>query len=143
MRILGIDYGEARIGVAVSDALGIIANALDTIHERDYDKKLQRVRALAEEYGVKTLVVGDPKRMDNSAGQRAEATREFARRLGELCGAQTVLWDERLTSAQAHRLLEAGGVSGKKRKGKVDAMAAAIILQSYLDSNAKGGAGYV
>lgn len=135
MKILGLDYGEARIGVAVSDALGMLANPLDTISEKDRNLQLEKVAAVARLHGVEKLVVGHPKRMDGTLGHRAEYTEEFARELSHMLGIPYVMWDERLSSTEAHRILESGGVSGKKRKTKVDKIAAVLILQGYLDSN--------
>lgn len=136
MRILGLDYGEARIGVAVSDALGILATPLDTICEKDRARQLAKTAEVAREHHIEKLVVGYPKHMDGTIGHRATYTEEFARDLSEMLGVEYVMWDERLSSTQAHRILESGGVSGKKRKTKVDKIAAVIILQGYLDSGA-------
>lgn len=135
MKILGLDYGEARIGVAISDALGMLANPLDTICEKDRALQLEKVAKVAREHGVEKLVVGNPKRMDGSAGHRSEYTTQFAEDLSKLLNIPYVMWDERLSSTEAHRILESGGVSGKKRKTKVDKIAAVIILQGYLDAN--------
>ena len=135
MRILGLDYGEARIGVSVSDALGVLASPLDTICEKDRNEQLKKTAAVAKEHNVEKIVVGYPKHMDGTVGHRAQYTEEFARDLSELVGVPYVMWDERLSSTQAHRILESGGVSGKKRKTKVDKIAAVIILQGYLDAN--------
>lgn len=134
MRIIGLDYGEARIGVAVSDLLGTIANPLDTISERDREKQLERVLEVIKREKAEKIVVGLPKRMDGTLGHRAEYTREFAEELALRCSLPLVMWDERLSSSEAHRMLESGGVSGKKRKTKVDKIAAVLILQTYLDS---------
>ena len=133
MKFLGLDYGEARIGLAVSDALGIVATPLETVSEKDRNRQLEAVAAIARENKVEKLVVGHPKRMDGSLGHRAEYTEAFAKDLSDLTGLPFELWDERLSSTEAHRVLEAGGVSGKKRKTKVDKIAAVIILQGYLD----------
>lgn len=135
MRILGLDYGEARIGVAVSDALGMLATPLDTICEKNRDEQLMKTAAVAREYKVEKLVVGYPKHMDGTVGHRAQYTEEFARDLSEMLDIPYIMWDERLSSTEAHRILESGGVSGKKRKTKVDKIAAVIILQGYLDAN--------
>ncbi len=135
MKILGLDYGEARIGVAVSDALGILANPLDTICEKDRALQLEKTACVAKAHSVEKIVVGNPKRMDGSLGHRAEYTEAFARDLSKMLDIPYVMWDERLSSTEAHRILESGGVSGKKRKTKVDKIAAVIILQGYLDAN--------
>ena len=134
MRIIGLDYGEARIGVAVSDLLGTIANPLDTISEKDREKQLEKVLEVIERERAEKIVVGLPKRMDGTLGHRAEYTKAFAEELSERCSLPLVMWDERLSSSEAHRMLESGGVSGKKRKTKVDKIAAVLILQTYLDS---------
>ena len=136
MKILGLDYGEARIGVAVSDAMGILASPLDTISEKDRTRQLEKTAAVAKEHGIEKKVVGYPKHMDGTTGHREGYTEEFARDLSQILNVPYVMWDERLSSTQAHRILESGGVSGKKRKTKVDKIAAVIILQGYLDSNA-------
>lgn len=134
MRIIGLDYGEARIGVSVSDIMETIANPLDTIEERDREKQLEKVIEVVKREKAEKIVVGLPKRMDGSLGHRAEYTREFAEELAQRCSLPLVMWDERLSSSEAHRMLESGGVSGKKRKTKVDKIAAVLILQTYLDS---------
>ena len=135
MKILGIDYGEARIGVAISDSLGMIANPLDTISEKDRNLQLITTAQVARDNGAEKLVVGYPKRMDGTLGHRAEYTEEFAKELSRMLEIPYIMWDERLSSTEAHRILESGGVSGKKRKTKVDKIAAVIILQGYLDAN--------
>ena len=137
MRIIGLDYGEARIGVAVSDMLETIANPLDTISERDYEKQLEKVIEVVKRERAEKIVVGLPKRMDGTMGHRAEYTKAFAEELGKRCDLPICLFDERLSSSEAHRMLETGGVSGKKRKTKVDKIAAVLILQTYLDSQIK------
>ncbi|MBR1970516.1 MAG: Holliday junction resolvase RuvX [Clostridia bacterium] len=134
MKIMGLDYGEARIGVAVSDALGMIATPLDTICEKNRDIQLKKTIEVAKENRVEKIVVGYPKHMDGTIGHRAQYTEEFAKDLSKSLGIPYELWDERLSSTEAHRILEEGGVSGKKRKTKVDKIAAVIILQGYLDS---------
>lgn len=135
MKILGLDYGEARIGVSVSDALGMLASPLDTICEKDRNEQLKKTAAVAKEHNVEKIVVGYPKHMDGTVGHRAQYTEAFARDLSQMLGVPYVMWDERLSSTEAHRILESGGVSGKKRKTKVDKIAAVIILQGYLDAN--------
>ena len=135
MKVLGLDYGEARIGVAVSDALGMLATPLDTICEKDRQKQLEKTAEVARLHGVGKLVVGYPKHMDGTVGHRAVYTEEFAKELSSILDIPYVMWDERLSSTEAHRILESGGVSGKKRKTKVDKIAAVIILQGYLDAN--------
>ena len=120
--------------MAVSDALGMLANPLDTICEKDREKQLEKTAEVAKLHKVEKIVVGNPKRMDGTLGHRAEYTEQFARDLSEILNVPYIMWDERLSSSEAHRILESGGVSGKKRKTKVDKIAAVIILQGYLDS---------
>ena len=135
MKVLGLDYGEARIGVAVSDVLGMLATPLDTICEKDRQKQPEKTAEVARLHGVEKLVVGYPKHMDGTVGHRAVYTEEFAKELSSIPNIPYVMWDERLSSTEAHRILESGGVSGKKRQTKVDKIAAVIILQGYLDAN--------
>ena len=135
MKILGLDYGETRIGVAVSDVYGIVATPLETISEKNRQKQLEAVAKVAAENRVEKLVLGYPKRMDGTLGHRAEYTMAFAQDLSELTGLPFEMWDERFSSTEAHRILEEGGVSGKKRKTKVDKIAAVLILQGYLDAH--------
>lgn len=137
MRIIGLDYGEARIGVAVSDIMETIANPLDTICEKDREKQLEKVMEVVLREKAEKLVVGLPRRMDGTLGHRAEYTKEFAEELAARCNLPLVMWDERLSSSEAHRLLDSGGVGGKRRKTKVDKIAAVLILQTYLDSQIK------
>ncbi|MBR5218542.1 MAG: Holliday junction resolvase RuvX [Clostridia bacterium] len=133
MRILGIDYGDSRIGIAVSDALGWTAQPVTVISEKEKEKQLEGIIKYIAEYNVDGIVMGFPKNMNGTIGERAEKTRAFAQLLEERCGKQVVLWDERLSSSAAHRTLAEGNVSGKKRKGILDKLAAVFILQSYLD----------
>lgn len=132
-RVLGIDFGDARIGIAVSDLLGMTAQPVTTVHETHPERQMEKILEYVKEYDPKTIVVGNPKNMDGSQGERSEITQEFARRLQERVPVPVVMWDERLSSVSAHRTLAESGVSGKKRKGKVDVLAAAFILQGYLD----------
>ncbi|MED4870980.1 Holliday junction resolvase RuvX [Geobacillus stearothermophilus] len=136
MRILGLDLGTKTLGVAVSDELGWTAQGLETIAidtERG-DYGLERLRALIDEYGVDAIVVGWPKNMNGMLGPRAEASERFAAKLREEFSLPVVLWDERLSTMAAERMLIAADVSRKKRRKVIDKMAAAVILQSYLDS---------
>ena len=132
-RIIGIDYGDARIGIAVSDLLGMTAQPVTTIHETHPERQMEKVLELVSQYEPATIVVGNPKNMDGSYGERSEITAAFAKRLREKTEIPVVMWDERLSSVSAHRALEEAGISGKKRKGKVDTLAATFILQGYLD----------
>jgi len=139
MRILGIDYGDKRVGLAVSDEGALIASGLPTFQRKGNDNELiEHVRRLCDEYGVERIVVGLPINMDGSIGPRARLTSEFANRLRNALGIQVVTWDERLTSEQAERLMLAADLSRAKRKKKRDAIAAHLILQSYLDAKREG-----
>ena len=136
MRILGIDYGDARIGVAISDPLGMIANGLDTVSSKNsFKNALYEIADLCREYEVKTAVVGYPKNMDGTLGERVERTEGFIRALQEVCPEiEIIRWDERLSSAEAHKTMKAFGINTRKHgKGVVDKIAAEIILQGYLD----------
>lgn len=136
MRTIGLDLGSVTCGVALSDQLGWIASALVTIRfaEDDYEDALQKVAALCREHKVNNLVLGLPKHMNGDVGIRGEICLEFAERLREE-GFQVTMWDERLTTAAAQRILIGADVSRKKRKKVIDQMAAVQILQSYLDAN--------
>lgn len=139
MRILGLDYGSKTVGVAVSDVGGVIAQPLETIERKQENKLRQtyaRIEALATEYEVGKLVLGLPKMMNNTEGPRVAATKEFAENLERRTGLPVVFEDERLTTVEANRILEATGVCVSGRKEHIDKMAAAIILQSYLDREA-------
>lgn len=137
IRILGLDYGSKTVGVAVSDALGITAQSLETI-TRTSEKRLRRTCArleeLIEEYHVTKLVLGFPKNMNNTEGERAQKAREFAEMLERRTGLPVILWDERLTTVSADRVLMESGVRRGERKNYVDQLAASYILQGYLDS---------
>lgn len=139
MRIIGLDYGTKTVGVALSDEGGIIASPHTTI-ERKHPTKLRQTYAQIEdiirEYEVGLIVLGLPKNMNNTEGERAEATKEFGENLERRTGISVVLVDERLTTVQADRILDATGVAHSARKEHIDKMAAAIILQSYLDMQA-------
>ncbi len=135
MRVLGLDLGSVTLGVSVSDALGMIARAVDTIRftEDDYDDALHKLQKYIKEFQVKTVVLGLPKHMNGDVGIRGEISISFKEKL-EQQGIEVILWDERLTTAAAQRILIGADVSRKKRKKVIDQMAAVQILQSYLDS---------
>jgi putative Holliday junction resolvase len=135
MRILGIDHGTKRIGLAISDELGVIAQPLEFVLAEPFDKFLVRLKEIIREKEVELLLVGMPRNMDGSYGPAALKVQEFIAVLGDTVGIPIKLWDERLTSAQANRFLIQAGVRRDNRKQKVDKMAAAILLQSYLDSS--------
>lgn len=136
MRILGLDYGSKTVGVALSDATCLIAQPLETIERKQENKLRQtyaRIEALVEEHEVDKIVVGLPKMMNNTEGPRVQATKEFAVNLERRTGLPILFMDERLTTVEANRILEETGVCVSGRKEHIDKMAAAIILQSYLD----------
>ena len=139
MRIMGLDYGSKTVGVALSDELGITAQPIMTI-ERKSENKLRKTLAQIEElidaYEVSFVVLGYPKNMNNSEGQRVEATMEFKEHIERRTGLEVKLWDERLTTIESERIFMEAGVRREHRKDYIDKMAAAIILQSYMDANA-------
>ena len=133
MRILAIDHGSKRIGIAVSDELKMIAQPLEFIPAAPFPAFLARLNELINVKEVELILIGMPRNMDGSYGPAAQKVEEFVEALKDLVSVPVKLWDERLTSAQANRVLIQGNVRRDKRKEKVDAMAAAILLQSYLD----------
>lgn len=135
MRVLGLDLGSVTLGVSVSDVLGMIARTVETIRfeEDDYDDAFEKVQKYIKEFQVKTIVLGLPKHMNGDVGIRGEISLMFKEKL-ETLGVEVVLWDERLTTVAAQRMLIAADVSRKKRKKVIDQVAAVQILQSYLDS---------
>lgn len=134
MRILALDHGTKRIGVAVSDLTRTIATPLEFIPAEPFARFLERLKALLREREIELVLVGMPRNMDGSYGPAAQKVREFVAVLKEALTVPIEVWDERLTSVMANRALIEGGVRRQKRKQKVDGMAAAILLQSYLDS---------
>jgi len=137
LRIMGLDFGSRTVGVAVSDALLLTAQGVETISRKSPGKlrqTLARVQELAEEYQVDKIVLGFPKNMNNTEGERCEKTLEFKEMLERRCGLEVILWDERLTTVAADRVLIEGGVRREDRKKYVDKIAAVFILQGYLDS---------
>lgn len=133
MRILALDHGTKRIGVAVSDELKLLAQPLEFIAAEPYDGFIERLRQILREKEVELILLGLPRNMDGSYGPAALKVREFAAVLGGAVTVPIKLWDERLTSVQANRFLIQGNVRRADRKEKVDKMAAAFLLQSYLD----------
>ena len=134
MRIMAIDYGDARIGIAVSDPTGTLCGNAWTLEEWNFERAAERVCSAAAEYGAERLVLGLPKNMDGSEGPRAEKSRAFKDLLEAGSGLEVVLWDERLSTVQAHAILHAVGKKEKKHRQSVDAVAASLILESYLGS---------
>ena len=132
MRIMGVDYGDARTGIAISDLLCSIVGTTTVIHSRNPEKTAQEILRLVQENQVTEIVVGLPKNMDGTEGPRAEVCREFAERIRELTGLPVAFWDERRTTVEAHNILSEHNYHGKKRKNTVDAVAASLILEGYL-----------
>ena len=132
MRVMGIDYGDARTGVAFSDLLCSIVGTTTVIHSRNPQKTLEEICRLVKEHEVGEIVIGLPKNMDGSEGPRAELCREFAKQIEEATGMAVAFWDERRTTVEAHNILSAHNYHGKKRKNTVDAVAASLILEGYL-----------
>ena len=137
MRILGLDYGSKTVGVAVSDPLGLTAQKVETIWRKQENKlrqTLARIEELIAEYEVEKIVLGFPKNMNNTVGERAEKALEFGEMLKKRTGLEVIMWDERLTTVEADRTLIEAGVRRENRKQCLDGIAAVFILQGYLDS---------
>lgn len=136
MRIMGLDYGDKTVGVAISDELLLTAQPLETI-QRERPAKLRktfsRIDTLIEEYQVDRIVLGLPKKMDNQEGERCERTREFGEMLAKRTGLEIIYQDERLTTKEADAVLDEGGVRKENRKEYIDKLAASLILQGYLE----------
>lgn len=145
MRILGIDFGLARIGLALSDPTGTVASPLVVVHEKDKGQQIQRVVGIAQEHEVEAFVVGIPYELDGSLGVMGQTAERYAKKLAQVTGLPVARWDERFTSREAERAIKATGRAGggrsrkKKRLGvkdHVDKVAASILLQAYLDAGA-------
>ena len=137
MRIMGLDYGTKTVGVAISDALGLTAQGIETIQRKEENKlrrTLARIEELVREYEVDTIVLGFPKHMNNDVGERAKKSLEFKEMLVRRTGLDVVMWDERLTTVEAERTLIESQVRRENRKQYIDKIAAVFILQGYLDS---------
>ena len=135
-RILGLDYGTKTVGVAMSDLFGMTAQPVETITRKEENKlrqTLARIEQIAKESGAQKIVLGYPKNMNNTVGERAQKTEEFARMLERRTGLEVVLWDERMSTMAAERTLIEGDVRRENRKTYVDKLAAVFILQGYLD----------
>ena len=132
MRVLAIDYGDARTGIAISDIMGMIVGQTTVIHSRNAQKTATEIARIVKESGANKLVMGFPRNMDGSEGPRADLYREFAALVEETTGMPVVLWDERRTTVEAHNILSQHNYHGKKRKNTVDAVAASLILEGYL-----------
>ena len=133
MRIMAIDYGDARTGVALSDPTGFLAGQTFLIKSRKQEVVLEELAALVQRQGAQELVMGYPRNMDGTLGPRAEKYAAFAHRLEEATGLPVALWDERRTTVDAHRILGEQGVRAKNRKDKIDSVAATLISEGYLD----------
>ena len=136
MRLMGLDYGSKTVGVAVSDPLGLTAQGAETVWRKQENKlrqTLARIEELISEYQVERIVLGYPKNMNNTIGERAVKSLEFKEKLEKRTGLPVVMWDERLTTAEAERTLMETGVRRENRKQYLDQMAAVLILQGYLD----------
>lgn len=136
MRVMGLDFGSKTVGVAVSDPLLVTAQGVETVFRKSPDKlrqTLARIQELAAEYEVDRIVLGYPKHMNNTEGERCEKTKEFARMLEQRTGLAVDLWDERLTTAAAGQVMMQSGIRRQERKAYVDKIAACLILQGYLD----------
>lgn len=132
MRVMAIDYGDARTGIAISDLLCSLVGSTTVIHSRNSEKTVAEIQRLIRENGVTEIVLGLPKNMDGTEGVRAELCREFGRTLEEATGLPVKMWDERRTTVEAHNILSQHNYHGKKRKNTVDAVAASLILEGYL-----------
>jgi putative Holliday junction resolvase len=139
MRILGLDYGSRRIGVAICDELGMTAQGVATIVRRNREADLGAIDEMVRRHGVELVVIGYPLRLDGSEGIQCEKINRFIRRLEARLSLPVIRWDETLSTKQAEELLRQGGVDREKRRGIVDRVAASIILQGYLDAKAHEG----
>lgn len=142
MRIMGLDYGSKTIGVAISDPLGLTAQGIEIIRREDenkFRKSLRRIEELVSEYQVEEIVLGFPKNMNNTIGERAQKSLELKEMLERRCGLPVIMWDERLTTVEANRTLMESGVRRENRSKYVDMIAAVFILQGYLDAKANPG----
>jgi conserved hypothetical protein TIGR00250 len=136
MRIMGLDYGSVTVGVAISDPLLLTAQGIEVIRRKQENKlrrTLARIEELIKEYEVSKIVLGYPKNMNNTIGERARKTEEFAEMLRKRTNLEVILWDERLTTVSAGNVLSEGGLNYKEKDAVIDKIAAVIILQGYLD----------
>ena len=142
MRVMGLDYGSKTIGVAISDPLGLTAQGIEIIRREEENKlrkSLRRIEELIKEYQVEEIVLGFPKNMNNTIGERAEKSLQLKETLERRCKLPVIMWDERLTTVEANRTLMESKVRRENRSKYVDMIAAVFILQGYLDSKAKPG----
>lgn len=134
MKVLGVDFGDSRTGLAVSDALGFGSNVLDAVKCKNMKGVAEQIIALCNEQKIERIVLGFPKNMNGTLGDRAKKTKKLKSMLEENLDIPVILWDERLTTVSAHNLMNETNVRGQKRKDSVDSISAAYILQGYLDS---------
>ncbi|MDF2483931.1 MAG: putative Holliday junction resolvase [Herbinix sp.] len=135
-RIIGLDYGSVTVGVAISDALGFTAQGIEVIRRKQENKlrqTLARIEELIATYEIGQIVVGYPKHLNNTVGERAIKSEEFAEKLRQRTGLEVILWDERLTTVAVHQVLDQGGLNYQEKALVVDKLAAVLILQGYLD----------
>jgi putative Holliday junction resolvase len=140
-RILGLDVGSRRMGMAISDPLGITAQGLTTLQRRNRRQDFEALRKLLREYEVREIVVGNPLRMSGERGTQSEKMTEFVGQLRRAFSLPVHLWDERLSTAEAHRVLDQTSIAGRRRTEVIDKMAAVLILQSFLDARSVRGSG--
>ena len=133
MKILAVDYGDSHTGLAVCDRTETLASPIGIIHEKNFDACIEKVAHMASEYEVGEIVVGNPINMNGSRGPRSQKCELFAEKLRELVNVEVKLWDERSTTVTAHNMMNEINKRGKKRKAVIDAVAAAVILESYLN----------
>lgn len=133
-RIMGIDYGDRRTGIAVSDPLGMLAGGIGTIKAEGDRSLIAQIMKLTEEYEIEKFVLGNPVNMNGTEGPRSEKAKAFAEKLKKESGLEVILFDERCTTMQAHEIMNLTDTRGKKRKDNVDTLSAQIILQNYLDA---------
>lgn len=139
MKIMGVDFGDSRTGIAMCDKSEFLASPLTVIFEKNFDRCLEKTAELAKSEKAELIVVGYPKNMNNTVGERAEKCALFGEKLKEMTGIEVVMWDERCTTVSAHNYLNEVNVRGKKRKNVVDAVAAVIILESYMGYRKNSG----
>jgi len=137
MKVLGLDVGDKKIGVAVSDELGFMAHGLTVIHRKSLKEDLAEIKKIITVHNVKEIVVGYPRNMNGTVGPRAEMVERFAEALYKSTGIKPVFWDERLSTVEAEKLLISGDLSRQKRKKVIDKMAATLILSGYLNYKSK------
>lgn len=141
MKIIAVDFGDSRTGIAMCDKTEMLASPLCVIHEKDFDECVKKTSEIIKENKADIVVVGYPKNMNNTVGERAEKCTLFSEKVKEITGVAVELWDERCTTVSAHNYLNTTNTRGKKRKAVVDAVAATIILESYMGYRKNSGKG--